>query len=340
MHPTQVKQWKKHLQEGGVDVFDEKADKAAQAQSEKEATLYEQIGRLQMELEWLKKKLPEGVNMRRRLVEPEHPELSIRRQCELLDLNRATYYYVPATESPLNLELMRLIDEQYLRTPFYGWPRMTVYLQNQGYDINHKRVQRLMQKMGIQAIYPKPNLSQANQDHKVYPYLLRGVAILRPNQVWSTDITYIPMHSGFMYLVAVMDWYSRYVLSWQLSNTLESTFCIEALQQALVQGRPEIFNTDQGVQFTATAFTKRLEAAAVRISMDSKGRRVPGGRDNVFVERLWRSVKYEDVYLKDYATVPALFQGLDAYFTFYNHERPHQSLGYQTPALVYRRQQP
>ena len=158
------------------------------------------------------KKLPEGVNRRRSLVEPNHPELSIRRQCELLDLNRATYYYVPATESSLNLTLMRLIDEQYLRTPFYGWPRMTIYLQNQGYDINHKRVQRLMQKMGIQAIYPKPTLSQAKREHKVYPYLLRGVAITRPNQVWSTDITYIPMRTGFMYLVAVMDWYSRYVL--------------------------------------------------------------------------------------------------------------------------------
>lgn len=274
------------------------------------------------------------MNLRRALVEPDHAELSIRRQCELLDLNRATYYYVPATESPLNLELMRLIDEQYLRTPFYGWPRMTVYLQKQGYDINHKRVQRLMQKMGIQAIYPKPSLSQANREHKVYPYLLRGVTITQPNQVWSTDITYIPMRKGFMYLVAVMDWYSRYVLSWQLSNTLESSFCIEALQQALMLGRPAIFNTDQGVQFTANAFTSILEEIGVRISMDSKGRAL----DNIFNERLWRTVKYEDVYLKHYETGPALFRGLDSYFTFYNHERPHQSLGYQTPALVYRGQ--
>lgn len=274
------------------------------------------------------------MNQRRALVEPDHPELSIRRQCDLLDLNRATYYYVPATESALNLELMRLMDEQYMRTPFYGWPRMTVYLQNQGYDINHKRVQRLMQKMGLQAIYPKPKLSQANRAHKVYPYLLRGVTITRPNQVWSTDITYIPMRTGFMYLVAVMDWYSRYVLSWQLSNTLESTFCLEALQQALAQGRPEIFNTDQGAQFTATAFTDLLEAAQIQISMDSKGRAF----DNIFNERLWRTVKYEDVYLKHYETVPLLFRGLERYFTFYNQERPHQSLGYQTPALVYRGQ--
>lgn len=272
------------------------------------------------------------MNLRRALVEPDHPELSIRRQCDLLDLNRASYYYVPATESALNLELMRLLDEQYMRTPFYGWPRMTIYLQNQGYDINHKRVQRLMQKMGIQAIYPKRNLSQAKREHKVYPYLLGGVAITRPNQVWSTDITYIPMRTGFMYLVAVMDWYSRYVLSWQLSNTLESTFCLEALHQALAQGRPEIFNTDQGSQFTATAFTGVLEAAAVRISMDSKGRAF----DNIFTERLWRTVKYEDVYLNQYETVPLLFRGLDSYFAFYNQERPHQSLRYQTPALVYR----
>lgn len=274
--------------------------------------------------------------MRRSLVEPGHPDLSIRRQCELLDLNRASYYYEPATESALNLALMRLIDEQYMRTPFYGWPRMTVYLQEQGYAINHKRVQRLMQKMGIQALYPKPNLSQANREHKVYPYLLRGVAITRPNQVWSTDITYIPMRNGFMYLVAVIDWYSRYVLAWQLSNTLESTFCIEALQQALTHGRPEIFNTDQGVQFTAIAFTQVLEAAEVQISMDGKGRAL----DNVFIERAqWapgRSVKYEDIYLKHYDTVPALVRGLDNYFKFYNQERPHQSLGYQTPALVYR----
>lgn len=269
--------------------------------------------------------------MRRALVEAAHPEISIRRQCELLELSRATYYYVPATESPLNLALMRLIDEQYMRTPFYGWPRMTVYLQSQGYTINHKRVQRLMQKMAIQAIYPKPNLSQAKRDHKVYPYLLRGVAITRPNQVWSTDITYIPMRTGFMYLVAVMDWYSRYVLAWQLSNTLESAFCLDALHQALTQGRPEIFNTDQGAQFTATAFTQILEAAEIQISMDSKGRAL----DNIFNERLWRTVKYEDVYLQNYETVPALFHGLEHYFTFYNHERPHQSLGYQTPALLY-----
>jgi putative transposase len=265
------------------------------------------------------------------MIEPDEPVLSVRRQCELLDLNRSTYYYVPATESPLNLTLMRLIDEQYMRTPFYGWPRMTVYLQNQGYTINHKRVQRLMHKMDIQAIYPKPSLSKANPEHKVYPYLLRELTITHPNQVWSTDITYIPMRNGFMYLVAVIDWYSRYVLAWQLSNTLDSPFCVEVLHQALQRGKPDIFNTDQGVQFTASAFITVLEKAGIRISMDGKGRAL----DNIFIERLWRSVKYEDIYLKDYVTVPALFLGLDQYFTFYNQERPHQSLDYQTPTEVY-----
>lgn len=266
------------------------------------------------------------------LIEPNHEQLSVRQQCEVLGLNRSTYYYVPATESSLNLELMRLMDEQYMRTPFYGWPRMTAYLQQQGYQVNHKRVQRLMQKMGLQGIYPKPSLSKPNPEHKVYPYLLRGLEIRYPNQVWSTDITYIPMHGGFMYLVAVMDWFSRYVLAWQLSNTLDSGFCVDALQRALQIGRPTIFNTDQGVQFTATAFTAVLEKAEIQISMDGKGRAL----DNIFIERLWRSVKYEDVYLKRYELVPALFLGLEHYFTFYNQERPHQSLGYQTPAAVYR----
>jgi putative transposase len=271
------------------------------------------------------------VNARCALIEPAHPVLSVRDQCALLGLNRSTYYYVPATESPLNLHLMRLIDEQYMRTPFYGWPRMTVYLNQQGYAVNHKRVQRLMQKMGIQALYPKPSLSQAAPGHKVYPYLLRGLTITRPNQVWSTDITYLPMRNGFMYLVAIIDWYSRYVLTWQLSNTLDSAFCIDALQQALQSAQPAIFNTDQGVQFTALAFTSVLEKAAIQISMDGKGRAL----DNILMERFWRSLKYEDVYLKSYDTVPELFIGLTHYFTFYNHERPHQSLAYQTPAAVY-----
>jgi putative transposase len=246
-------------------------------------------------------------------------------------LNRSTYYYTPAEESDLNLSLMRLIDQQYTKTPFYGWPRMTASLRRQGHVVNHKRVQRLMQRMGLQAIYPQRRTSMAAKGHKVYPYLLRDVAITHPNQVWSADITYIPMLHGFMYLVAVIDWYSRYVLAWQLSNTLDGLFCLDALELALAQGRPDIFNTDQGAQFTALAFTSRLETARIRISMDGRGRAL----DNVFVERLWRSVKYEHVYLYEHETVLALEKGLRGYFGFYNHERPHQSLSYQTPAEVH-----
>lgn len=257
--------------------------------------------------------------------------LSIRRQCELVGLSRSSFYYQPASESALNLALMRLIDEQYLKTPFYGWPRMSAHLKRLGYPINHKRVQRLMQRMGLQAIYPKKKLSQSAGAHKIYPYLLRGLEITGPNQVWSSDITYVPMASGFMYLVAIIDWYSRYVLSWQLSNTLDSRFCVNALEMALSLATPQIFNTDQGSQFTSCAFTDPLEAACVRISMDGRGRAF----DNIFIERLWRTVKYEDIYLYDYASVPELDQGLERYFSFYNYERPHQSLSYQVPAEVH-----
>lgn len=265
------------------------------------------------------------------LIELNHPELSIRRQCELLGLNRSSFYYQPAGETALNLTLMRLIDVQYTQTPFYGWPKMTIYLQQLGYPINHKRVQRLMQVMGLQAIYPKPRTSTPAPGHKIYPYLLRGLKITRPNQVWSADITYVPLPKGFMYLVAIIDWFSRYVLTWQLSNTLDNYFCIQALQQALQHAQPEIFNTDQGAQFTALAFTDLLEAAHIRISMDGRGRAL----DNIFVERLWRTVKYEDIYLNGYTTIPALITGLTHYFTFYNEQRFHQSLGYRTPVEVH-----
>jgi putative transposase len=227
---------------------------------------------------------------------------------------------------------MRRIDEQYLRAPFYGARRMTQWLAREGYAVNRKRVQRLMRVMGIQAIYPKRRTSQPGVGHKIYPYLLRGLAVTRPDQVWAADITYVPLAHGFMYLVAVMDWYSRYVLSWRLSNSLEGSFCVEALDAALALGRPEIFNTDQGAQFTSQAFTSRLEAHDVAISMDGRGRAL----DNVFVERLWRSVKYEDIYLRDYATALELRCGLDRYFAFYGHERLHQALDYLTPWEVYR----
>ncbi len=231
---------------------------------------------------------------------------------------------------------MALIDQEYTDHPFYGRRKMTSYLHEQGYDVTPKRVRRLMKKMGIEAIYPKPRTTVVDREHRVYPYLLRGVEITRPDQVWSTDITYIPLENGFMYLTAVIDWYSRYVLAWQLSNRVpwgrDAHFCIDALQQALEAGRPDIFNTDPGSQFTSLAFTSLLEAAGIRISMDGKGRAL----DNIFVERLWRSVKYEDIYLNGYATVPALYAGLSTYFHFYNHQRPHQSLANRTPAAVYR----
>jgi putative transposase len=253
--------------------------------------------------------------------------VSIRRQCEILGLNRSSWYYKSAGESAENVQWMRRIDEQYLKMPCYGSRKMAEVL-----GIDRKRARRLMRLMGLEAIYPKPRLSRHDPEHKIYPYLLRNIAIVRPDQVWSSDITYVPMTQGWMYLTVVMDWYSRYVLSWRLSNTLDGTFCLEALEEALSQGTPEIFNTDQGVQYTAMAFTSRLEAAGVAISMDGRGRWM----DNVFVERLWRTVKYEDLYLHDYATVRALEKGLAFFFQFYNHERVHSALEYLTPLAVYR----
>jgi putative transposase len=276
--------------------------------------------------------LPPSVESKRLLVEDGHAELSMRRQCELLGLPRASFYYEPAGVSAEDLRLMRRIDEQYTARPFFGSRRMVVWLGQQGEDVNRKRVQRLMRIMGLEAIDPKPRLSLAGKGHRIYPYLLRGVKIERQDQVWSTDITYIPMASGFMYLAAVIDWYSRYVIAWRLSNTMDGSFCVELLEEALGSGKPEVFNTDQGAQFTAEAFTGCLERAGVSVSMDGRGRAL----DNVFVERLWRSVKYEDIYIQDYETVPELYRGLARYFGFYNDERPHQSLEYRTPAVVYR----
>jgi putative transposase len=266
------------------------------------------------------------------LVEVNHPELSVRRQCALLGLNRSTFYYEPTGATPEDLHLMRLIDELYTACPFYGSRKITEALTRQGEEVNRKRVQRLMRIMGLEAIYPKPRLSAAGKGHKIYPYLLRGVKIERPDQVWSADITYVPLPTGFMYLAAVIDWYSRYVVAWRLSNTLEGGFCLEMLEEALRGGCPEVFNTDQGVQFTAEAFTGRLISAGVAVSMDGRGRAL----DNVFVERLWRTAKYEDIYIRGYEMVSELLQGLIRYFAFYNQERLHQSLGYETPAEVYR----
>jgi len=279
-----------------------------------------------------KKKLPASADAQRALVEVGHPALSICRRCALLGRARSSFYYAPAAETAENLALMRLIDQQYTDRPFYGRRKLTIWLRGMGHAVNRQRVRRLMRLMGLEAVYPKPNWSAAGQGHQVFPYLLRGVTIGRVGQVWRTDITYVPLASGFMYLAAVIDWFSRSVLAWRLSNTLDGSFCLERLDEALAQGRPEVFNTDQGVPFTAQAFTSRLEAAGVPVSLDGKGRCL----GNVFVERRWRTVKYEDIYLRGSATVPERTQGLGRYFPFSNAERPPQALDYQTPAASYR----
>ena len=258
--------------------------------------------------------------------------LPVTRQCQLLNLNRSSVYYQPTGVSDEDLQLMRRIDEMHLKRPFYGSRRIRDWLQDEGFAVNRKRVQRLMRQMGITALYQKTNTSRPGKGHKIYPYLLRGLEIDRANQVWAADICYVPMARGFVYLVAIMDWYSRKVLAWRVSNTMDADFCVEALEEALRHhGAPEIFNTDQGAQFTSEAFTDALKAAGIRISMDGKGRWV----DNVFVERLWRSLKYEEVYLKAYETVAEARQGMANYFRFYNRERRHQGLNRQTPDQVY-----
>ena len=267
------------------------------------------------------------------MIDRARVDLSVRRQCELLRVSRSGLYYEPEPTSPEQLALMRRIDELHLKYPFFGSRKLSDALRKEGRDANRKRIQRLMRLMDLEAIAPKPKTSEPHPEHVVFPYLLRGLTISRVNQVWATDITYIPMKTGFVYLVAIMDWYSRRVLSWRLSNTLDSSFCVDALEEALAHfGQPEIFNTDQGAQFTADVFTKTLRDRAVAISMDGKGRCL----DNVFVERLWRSLKYEEVYLHAYASVREARDGIGRYLAFYNDERAHQALGYQTPAAFYR----
>jgi len=273
------------------------------------------------------------IDQKRKSVEPGHKKITIFRQCELLELNRSSLYYKEKGETEYNEQLMKLIDEQYVKTPFYGIDKMTKWLHLKKHYVNHKRVRRLMRQMGLEAVYPhrKRGLSISNKQHKIYPYLLKGVQIDRADQVWSTDITYIRMYRGWVYLVAVMDWFSRYVLSWEISVTLEPAFCVSALEEALSFGKPAIFNTDQGSQFTSTDFTKVLLDTGVQISMDGKGRVF----DNIFIERLWRTVKVEEVYMRDYQTVAEARYYLGRYFEFYNNERLHQALGYRTPAEVY-----
>jgi putative transposase len=275
-----------------------------------------------------------GVSEKRTLIESSADAPSIRRQCDLVGLHRSSWYTqaAVAAEPEENLDLMTHIDEFYTAHPFYGSRKMVAVLGRKGFVVNRKRVQRLMRLMGLQSVAPRPNTSRPHPQHKVYPYLLRGLSVVRPGQVYSTDITYIRVGRGFAYLTAVIDWHSRQVLSWRLSNTMDTAFCVEALEEALERyGAPEIFNTDQGSQFTSVAFTGVLKANEIKISMDGKGRAL----DNIFVERLWRSVKYEEVYLKQYQTMQEARDGLSAYFRFYNHERPHQSLNNRTPAEVH-----
>ena len=269
---------------------------------------------------------------KRRCIEPEHPQLSIDQQCDLLELTRSSYYYQPQPEIEENLKLMRRLDELCLQHPYYGSRRLAAALSMDCEEaLNRKRVQRLMRLMGLEVLYPKRNLSRPAPGHEIYPYLLRGVAIERVNQVWSSDITYIPLRRGFLYLTAVMDWRSRFVLSWELSNTLDGWFCRSALEAAFGWGRPEIFNSDQGSQFTAREYLQLLKDRDIRISMDGRGRAL----DNVFIERLWRSVKYELIYPGDFSGGDDLSSALRSYFDHYNHRRPHQALGYTVPAKAF-----
>lgn len=270
--------------------------------------------------------------MKRRLVDREDSSLTVIRQCELLELPRATLYYKPCQESPRNLEIMRLLDEIYTEHPYYGTRRMIVILKQRGYeDVGRDLVRTLMQRMGLEALYAKPNLSRSNPEHKIYPYLLRGIKIDRIDQVWSTDITYVRLRNGFMYLTAVIDWFSRYVLAWKLSNSLDGIFCREVLLEALEKGKPEIFNTDQGSQYTCERFIEILLQRGIQPSMDGRGRAL----DNIFSERLWRSVKQENIYLNDYENGIDTYLGIEKYFLFYNHTRPHMSLQYDFPGAVY-----
>lgn len=267
-------------------------------------------------------------------IEPAHPELSIRRQCELLQLNRSSFYYEPIEVDAAELELLHQLDREYTAHPFYGSRRLAVVLSQQlGFEINRKRIQRLMRQLGVAAVQPRRSTSTPHPQHRIYPYLLRNVKVLRVGQVYSSDITYIPMKRGFLYLMCVIDWYSRYILSWKLSNTLHVDFCLEGLSSALSQGAPEVFNTDQGSQFTSPQWIQRVEAAGAKVSMDGRGRAL----DNIWIERFWRSLKYEEVYLKEYSNGQEAWRGIDDYITFYNTERPHQGLRNQTPAQVFAR---
>ncbi|XAY77267.1 IS3 family transposase [Sagittula stellata E-37] len=333
VHPTMIHQWKRALLEGASGVFERGSRKKAEIDEEQVKELHAKIGELAVANSFLERKLKAlGREVRRGMIEPDHPDLSIGQQCKLLSIARSSFYYTPKGETEQNLCLMRGIDEQFLETPFFGVRQMTWHLRNDGHPVNEKRIRRLMRLMGLMPIYQKPNTSRPAKGHKTYPYLLRGLRVERPNQVWCSDITYLPMRRGFLYLVAIMDWHTRKVLSWRISNTLEADFCVEALNEAIHKfGPPEIMNTDQGSQFTPFAWTDRLRRSGVKISMDGKGRFL----DNIFIERLWRTLKYECVYLHAWETGSETKAVIRKWMTFYNHQRPHSALGGKPPALVY-----
>ncbi|WP_349039647.1 IS3 family transposase [Pseudotabrizicola sp. 4114] len=335
VHPTMIHQWKRSLLEGAAGIFERggKAAVAAEVAEETVRDLHAKIGELAVANDFLFTKAQAlDRQVRRGMIERNHPKLSIGAQCRLLSISRSSFYYAPQGETAMNLDLMLLIDQQFLETPFYGVRQMTWHLQNEGHAVNYKRIRRLMRLMRLMPIYQKPDTSRPAKGHKTYPYLLGGLRVERPNQVWCADITYIPMRRGFLYLVAVMDWFTRKVLAWRISNTLEADFCVEALNEATHKfGPPEIMNTDQGSQFTSFAWTDRLKRVGTRISMDGKGRCL----DKVFIERLWRSLKYECVYLHAWETGSQAKAGVGRWITFYNHLRPHAAHSGQPPAVVY-----
>nr|ATZ76261.1 IS3 family-IS150 group transposase OrfAB [uncultured Acidobacteriota bacterium] len=330
VHPNQITDWKTRMQEGAVGVFGE--DKAEQQVKVDVTRMQAKIGELTLENDFFRNCAHQsGPAERKAMINPEL-KLSIRRQAELLAISRSTIYYRPRPISDADLMLMRRIDELHLNYPFAGSRMLRDMLRQQGLEVGRRHVRALMRRMGIEALYRRPNTSKPAPGQKIYPYLLRGLPVTRPNQAWAMDITYIPMARGFVYLAAVVDWFSRRVLSWRLSITMDTSFCIEALEEALIRhGKPEIFNTDQGSQFTSEAFTGRLKEEGIQISMDGNGR----WADNVFLERLWRSLKYEHVYLHAYESVGEARRKIGSYFEFYNSRRPHSSLGAQTPDQVY-----
>jgi putative transposase len=334
VHPVLVGQWKKEILEQAGTLFEGKREPKPQDTHESKDRLYGEIGRLKMELDWLKKKA-RTISVAKRMAWIERGGANaLLRQCELTGVARASVYRrtIEREQDEEDLLLCRLIDKEYTRRPYYGRRRMVVYLGRLGHVVNRKRVQGLMRTMGLAGMAPGPNTSNKHPQHKMYPYLLRGVAVERPNTAWSADVTYFHLARGFVYLVAVIDWYSRRALSWRISNSMDASFCVDCLEDALrVHGKPEVFNSDQGSQFTSNAFTGVLQREGIAISMDGRGRALT----NTFVERLWRSVKYEDVYLQGYGMMGELTLGLASYFAFYNRERPHQLLGNRTPHVVY-----